>query len=209
MQTGLHCKPVYIMNHIGSLDDPFKEGAIRMVRAHSRDGLSELGQAAVMASAATLAALKLWRPDLFLAAGIPLMAILFALSFLVRHATDRLRRRIGPPRAGYAGHGSLRPAHLLSVLAPCLSILLLGWFGLRSPGLALVVLAIFLGGVEILKGVYARVNRMVAIGAFSILLAAGLALTGWSFMACMAAWAAVGSTINLAIGSWTLWSYLR
>ena len=185
--------------------DPLFEGATRVVRAHSRDGLAELGHFTVYAGAAGVAAAKLW----WTGGAAPAMLALFAFSFLVRHVIDRIRQRIGPPRTGYVGQGSLRLLHIPFVAIPGLAIGLLFWLGLRHPGIPLLAIASFLGGLEILKGSYSGVPRLAVLGAFTIVLASGLALTGWGFLFNLLVWSTVLAAIYLALGSWLLWSYLQ
>ncbi len=203
MQTGLQCRLVYTMN-TATAADPLLEGATRVIRAHSRDGLAELGYFVVFAGAAGIAAAKLWWPG-----GAGFAMALLAFSFLVRHGTDRIRQRIGPARTGYVGQGSLRPSHLLFVAIPGLVIGLLFWLGFEHPGVPLLAIASFLGGLEILKGSYSGVPRMAVLGAFAIVLAAGLALSSWGFVFNLLVWCAVMAAIYLALGSWLLWSYLK
>lgn len=204
MQTGLQCRLVYIMN-TATAADPLLEGVTRVVRAHSRDGLAELGFFVVFAGAAGIAAAKLWWPG---GAG-PAMLALLALSLLVRHVTDRVRQRIGPARTGYVGQGSLRLSHIPFVAIPGLVIGLLFWLGLRHPGIPLLAIASFIGGLEILKGSYSGVPRMAVLGAFAIVLAAGLALSSWGFLFNLLVWSGVLALIYGALGSWLLWSYLK
>lgn len=192
------------MNTITSAD-PFAEAVARVVRAHARDGLAELGHFFVFAGAAAIAAVKLWLP----AALGPAMLGFLAASFLLRHFSDRIRQRITTSRMGYVGQGSLRPAHLLLVAIPGALVLLLGWFGVARADVALLVIACFLGGLEILKGSFAGVPRMVALGAFSILLAGGLTFAGWGFLLNLLVWASIEASIYLTVGSFLLWSYLR
>lgn len=62
------------MNH----PDPFLDGAIRLVRANSQDGLGDLGHAAVLLLCSTVAALKLWWPLAAQSLTLPLMVLIFA-----------------------------------------------------------------------------------------------------------------------------------
>ena len=191
--------------------DPFLEGAIRVFRAHTRDGLAELSHSLVLAGGAGYAALKLWRPDDVAAFSTPLLLVLLALTFLPRHVTDRIRQRIAPSRTGYVGQGSFHAVHLLYVAGMATlavaAALLIRW--LLGAGGFLLVPSLFLDGIQILKGSYASVTRLVVLGALSILFAGALVFTGWGFLYTFFVWAASRSVVYLLLGAGLLTSYLR
>ncbi len=188
--------------------DPFLDGAIRWVRAHSQDGLSDLGHAAVLLLGSSIAALKLWWPLAAQSLTLPLMALTFALSFVIRRWADQARSHIRPQRTGYIGPGTLRPSHLLLVIP----LLAFGWAikaAALPPSSLLILLGCLFGGLQIAKVRYTGIRHRRVTGALTILLGFALAASWWSLLYCVFIGALVEAAISLVVGVSLLRGYLR
>lgn len=172
----------------------------RIARLHSRDGLSELSHALTLTGAALCAAFH---------ATWPAMLALFALSYLLRALENRVRGEIGPQRGGFATFPYPGPAVIACFAALPLTAALAARAGLLPAGALIAVLAGYLGGIQVLKGRCLAIPRFTAMGAVSIALGAGLALSGWGFLFNFVIWAASQAAINATVGAWLLWNYLR
>jgi hypothetical protein len=190
------------MNHT----DPLVDGVGRVGRALSRDGLQEFGFALMFLLAAGLALLKLWAPADTRWVALGWIALSQAALFGFRHLTTRVRRRIAPSRGGYVAPPAFRPHHLLVMAIACVPIGLLA--RQVSTGVVLVLIAVVLGGFEIVRGRFLGVRRLELLGALAIAGAIGLALSPLDFLRSLLIWTLALALVYAIAGGRLLRAYL-
>lgn len=199
MQTSIHAR----------LEDPLHQGAVRTARAHALDGLSDLGQAAALMLASSIAGLKLWWPTEAPSLTLPLIVLVFGIIFLIRKAVDRIRLNISTTRTGYVGSGTFHPKGLLLYISPVLALAVAAKFGLIGYRGFLILIGCCYGGLQIAKVHYTGVRHRIVTGSLTILLGFALAFSGWGFLFCMFVGTTVEATISLVVGACLLKGYLR
>lgn len=189
--------------------DPLQEGAARVQRAICRDGLAELGSSIAFLFAASLAALKLWGPGNARAIAVPLIAAYMVAAVGIRALSERLRLRITSPRTGYVATPRGRWYFLLIAAVAPVSMALLAVRGLLPLDALLIFLGAMVAVLQYLKGHAGGVIRLKWLGALSLALAVGLALTDWEFLYGVFLWAGIQAAVYAAVGATVLLRYLR
>ncbi len=208
------------------MPDDLKKSQLRAVQYQHVDGTFELtfGGTFLLMAASLYLVSRLEHPDSSLISFASLLVFLIGV-FLIDNLVQRFRRRVTYPRTGYITYRkpqSLKRSTRLVIwigmplLTAALGDLLFLYrskFPMQSQDSALPVMPVFSGllftGLWVIVGWKIALPRFYLIAAASLLISAGLFVSGVGTYLGMALLFGAMGALLCASGSLTLWKYLR
>ncbi|HEY5270030.1 MAG TPA: hypothetical protein VII97_06810 [Anaerolineales bacterium] len=208
------------------MPDDLKKSQLRAVQYQHVDGTFELtfGGTFLLMAASLYLVSRLEHPDSSLISFAPLLVFLIGV-FLIDNLVQRFRRRVTYPRTGYITYRkpqSLKRSTrlviwigvpLLTAALVDLLFLYRSKFPAQSQDSALPVMPVFSGllftGLWVIVGWKIALPRFYLIAAASLLISAGLFVSGVGTYLGMALLFSAMGALLCASGGVTLWKYLR